>query len=40
MILETPGNDADDLSKMRTRDMGGTASTHEFTRAVLDHMEM
>lgn len=25
--------------KSRTRDMGGNATTHEFTRAVLDHME-
>ena len=25
--------------KSRTRDMGGSATTHEFTRAVLDHME-
>lgn len=25
--------------KTRTRDMGGSATTHEFTRAVLDHME-
>ena len=23
----------------RTRDMGGTSTTHEFTRAVLDAME-
>ena len=27
-------------SKSRTRDMGGNATTHEFTRAVLDHMEL
>jgi Isocitrate/isopropylmalate dehydrogenase len=26
-------------SKVRTRDMGGNASTHEFTRAILDSME-
>jgi isocitrate dehydrogenase (NAD+) len=26
--------------KVRTRDMGGQASTHEFTRAVLDKMEV
>lgn len=26
-------------SQTRTRDMGGQASTHEFTRAVLDKME-
>lgn len=26
-------------SKTRTRDMGGQATTHEFTRAVLDKME-
>ncbi|MCJ1332707.1 isocitrate dehydrogenase (NAD(+)) idh1 [Thelotrema lepadinum] len=25
--------------KTRTRDMGGTATTHEFTRSVLNHME-
>jgi isocitrate/isopropylmalate dehydrogenase len=25
--------------KTRTRDMGGQATTHEFTRAVLDKME-
>jgi isocitrate dehydrogenase (NAD+) len=25
--------------KALTRDMGGNASTHEFTRAVLDRME-
>lgn len=25
--------------KVRTRDMGGQATTHEFTRAVLDKME-
>ncbi|KAK0365408.1 isocitrate dehydrogenase (NAD(+)) idh1 [Friedmanniomyces endolithicus] len=25
--------------KARTRDMGGNSSTHEFTRAILDHME-
>ncbi|KAI4147501.1 MAG: hypothetical protein LQ340_005524 [Diploschistes diacapsis] len=25
--------------KTRTRDMGGNATTHEFTRAVLDHMD-
>jgi isocitrate dehydrogenase (NAD+) len=25
--------------KIRTRDMGGVATTHEFTRAVLDKME-
>ena len=25
--------------KTRTRDMGGTATTHEFTRALLDKME-
>ena len=26
-------------SQTRTRDMGGQATTHEFTRAVLDKME-
>ena len=26
-------------SKTRTRDMGGNATTHQFTRAVLDKME-
>ena len=25
--------------KSRTRDMGGNATTHEFTRAILDHLE-
>ena len=25
--------------KTRTRDMGGSSTTHQFTRAVLDHME-
>jgi len=25
--------------KVRTRDMGGNASTHDFTRALLDKME-
>lgn len=31
---------ANDLNRVtRTRDMGGQASTHEFTRAVLDKME-
>ena len=28
------------LRKSRTRDMGGNATTHEFTRAILDHMEL
>ena len=27
------------VSKTRTRDMGGNSSTHDFTRSVLDHME-
>ena len=26
-------------SKTRTRDMGGEASTHEFTRAILNKLE-
>lgn len=26
-------------SKVRTRDMGGVSTTHEFTRAILDKME-
>ena len=26
-------------AKIRTRDMGGQATTHEFTRAILDKME-
>lgn len=26
-------------SKVRTRDMGGQSTTHEFTRAILDKME-
>jgi isocitrate/isopropylmalate dehydrogenase len=26
-------------SKYRTRDMGGEATTHEFTRAILDKMD-
>ena len=28
------------IRKSRTRDMGGNATTHEFTRAILDHMEL
>lgn len=27
------------VSKTRTRDMGGNSTTHDFTRSVLDHME-
>lgn len=27
-------------SKCRTPDMGGSNTTHDFTRAVLDHMEL
>lgn len=26
-------------SNVRTRDMGGVATTHEFTKAILDKME-
>jgi hypothetical protein len=26
-------------SKVRTRDMGGESTTHEFTRAILDKMD-
>jgi isocitrate dehydrogenase (NAD+) len=26
-------------SKTRTRDMGGDATTHQFTKAILDKME-
>lgn len=26
-------------SKVRTRDMGGESTTHEFTKAILDRME-
>jgi isocitrate dehydrogenase (NAD+) len=26
-------------SKVRTRDMGGVSTTHEFTKAILDKME-
>jgi isocitrate/isopropylmalate dehydrogenase len=26
-------------SKVRTRDMGGESTTHEFTKAILDKME-
>ena len=34
------GFTANDLcSKVRTRDMGGESTTHEFTRAILDKME-
>jgi len=26
--------------KVRTRDMGGVSTTHEFTKAILDRMEL
>jgi isocitrate/isopropylmalate dehydrogenase len=33
------GNTDQVLRQVRTRDMGGQSSTHQFTRAVLDKME-
>ena len=33
-------NSTDNLcSKTRTRDMGGDATTHQFTRSILDKLE-